>query len=189
VSASCVSDELCEFYRRLADPATIERSGQFIARNDLDLPEVAAACGELLVTSAAFSDQWFDLADDDGEPAVVIKVLDEDAETVVDLAAWPIASPDRVHMMFGRSPMLGLAAAVNPSTYFLDRPLRIFRSALDWLRAGGIGCVIINEFASARILLDAPGLYAGENEAHANELRRISAQLVDPSKILFPKAL
>lgn len=153
-AAELLFEARCELIRRASQPAVIERSGAFCRQQGLDFVEVEAACGFTAILPVAFDSGRFAFAEDgDGEAAVVIEVFDENAETI-DLAAWPVGAPDRVRTMFGIALALGVAAARNPATYALGRPLRVMKSGLDWLRAGGIGCVILDPVEGVRLLRD-----------------------------------
>jgi hypothetical protein len=174
-----------ELLRRTSEPACVEASGQYIRQHHLDFANVEAAAGFLAVLPLRIEQAWFDFADE-GELGVVIEAFGEDGETVDDLAAWPVAAPDRLYSMFGRVPVLGAANISNPATYFLGRPLQVHRTALSWLKAGGTGCVVVNEPAAARMLIDVPGNYAGEDRKHAVDLRRMGERLLDPKRILYP---
>lgn len=176
-----------ELLRRAEQLPSFEATSHFVSEHGLDWDEIEACAGLLAVMPVRFDGDRFDFDDgEESEPAIVVEVLGEDGETVLDISAWPAASPARVRTLLGRAPMLGLAAAVNPSTYFLERPLCVFRSALDWLRAGGRGCVLLDPRAGARVLRDAPGRIAAEDTAHAVELRAAIESLFEIERIVCP---
>ena len=72
----------------------------------------------LVVTRARFfPDRRFEFCDD-GIPVAVCEVLGDDAETVIDLVAWPIMRPDKFATALGAAGGLGADQAKKPSTFF-----------------------------------------------------------------------
>src|SRR5215475_7217552 len=71
----------------------------YIRNTGIDVPTVCRFAGVLAVTHCIFYDhRRFDFADPserEAEPAAVIQALGEDAETVIDLVAWPLDAPNR----------------------------------------------------------------------------------------------
>lgn len=118
----------------------------------------------------------------------VIEAFDADSETVIDLVGWPIDRPAKPRCMFGRVGLLGIANAMNPATYFLDKPLRIARSPLQWLQTGGTGACVIDPRRAAFELIDASGMgrIAGEDHHHTRQLVRLAESVVDRTRFVSP---
>jgi hypothetical protein len=146
-------------------------------------------CGAMTVVPVRFfPGARFDFNDDEegAHRALVMEVLDFDAETVIDLAAWPLHRPEKVASMFGRSPLLGMHNVSNAATYSFDKALVVHRSPLGWLQAGGGGCAIVVPALAAHVLNDAPGKVSGEDAEHAREIGRLVSSIVDLGKIVAP---
>ncbi|WP_131113673.1 hypothetical protein [Lichenihabitans psoromatis] len=122
----------------------------------------------------------------DGTKAAVIEAIAADAESVTDIVAWPVDDPNCVLTMFGTS-VLGEAAAANPSTFFDNRPLRLFRSPLGWLQAGCDGAVILDLPRAARWLRDIDGRLAAEDTAHALQIEMALLATIKVGRILVPR--
>lgn len=166
---------------------TMTASSDYRLAHGLDWRLIAAHAGTLAVVQVEFLPQGrFEFADD-GEPAAVIEALDTDGETVLDLVAWPVAEPTRVTSLFGRAPLVGMYAAVNPATYFWDRPLQVHRTPLDWLKAGFDGCAVVEPRLAARVLNDdVPGRIAGQDAEHARELATLLRSVVNVDRVVAP---
>ncbi|WP_158876542.1 hypothetical protein [Antarcticirhabdus aurantiaca] len=153
-----------------------------------DPDPIAKGCGLLVVTSIrrvgktrfAFAEKG-----ERGVPAAVILVFGRDGTSVVDLAGWPMARPTELRTMFGAASMLGVSNVHRAATYAFG-PLRVWRTALGWLRGGAAGAVILNPPEAARDLLDAPGRIAGEDHHHAVALAGLVASLFDKSRFVAP---
>lgn len=120
--------------------------------------------------------------------AFVCEVLDTDAETAIDLVAWPLQRPDYVLTMFGRAPAVGLWEAENPASYFMGKSLPMRRTPLEWLAAGCTGAAIINNRLAARWLLDLPGPVAARDYAHARQLHKIKQTLAEGIKVMVAES-
>jgi len=159
----------------------------FVREHRINMDEVRAHAGLLELLPLIFDGDRFDFADDGkGELGIVLEALDADGETVLDLVAWPISAPERIATMFGSAAMLGLAAAVNPATFYMDGALRIHRRAIDWLRSGCEGAVIVDTRRAARVLLEVTGRIAAEDTAHAIDLARAMSDLLNLERIVVP---
>lgn len=174
-----------ELLRRAS--VTISASAAYVAEHGLDHRLVEAHAGLLALISVEFCEpSRFEFADT-GEPAAVVEALDSDGETLVDLVAWPVADPTRVSTMFGRAPLVGGYAALNPATYFFDRPLQVHRTPLDWLKAGCDGCAVVVPALAARVLNDdVPGRIAGQDPGHAREIAALLESIVDIARVVAP---
>jgi hypothetical protein len=117
----------------------------------IDETTIRARCGLIWTQRLQFfPGRRFDLVDDEGEgePAVFIECFGADAWTRVDCCAWPVGRPADFALAFGFADLLGVDQIRNPASYFGGRPLPIFRTPETWLRAGGEGCVILNELTA-----------------------------------------
>jgi hypothetical protein len=97
----------------------------------------------------------------------------------LDLVAWPLEAPARATSMFRRVGLLGLWWAFNKATYIFDEPLQVYKTPLDWLRAGCAGCAVVAPPLAARDLLDVPGRVAGQDVGHALQLADLLRSHVD----------
>ena len=162
---------------------------RYMREQSIDLAE-AEACAGLLTVNAIRprSDGGFNF-DERGIEGAVIEVLGEDAETITDLVGWPTASPHRWRRWAGTAGALGTAAAVNASTYFGGQPLRIYRTPLRWLQAGGVGFCPLDQKWSIQYLREIAiiaGTLAAEDDLHAAELVASRYALVDEQRVVVP---
>jgi hypothetical protein len=175
-------DYRAELVRR-AEP-TPEWSA-YVAAENIDLT-VYAFIGILGVTRARFfPDRRFEFFDN-GIPVAVCEVLGDDAETVIDLVAWPVARPDKFATALGVASGLGTDQAKNPSTFFASQPLLIHRTPLGWIKSCCRGAMILNRLTAPTWLGAALGPIAGEDLEHACELARLLHPHVSPRRILAP---
>lgn len=99
---------------------------------------------------------------DEGEPWVILPVYDD--WELVDLVAFPTSAPDNWLLRLGVGWLLGLNDG-RPSLENQET-VRLHRSPLDWLRAGGDGISILDWSAPelftlndlAGIVVDDPGV-------------------------------
>ncbi len=134
----------------------------------------------------------FDLPNegDDRTTGVIIKAIDADGVSPLDLVGWPLADPGDVRTLLGRAPILGLEAAFNPATYYLEHPLIVHRTALAWLQANCEGAAVVIPKLAARTFLEITtmgGLIGAQDPAHACELQNMLYALVDQVEIVIPK--
>jgi hypothetical protein len=150
----------------------------FIRNNALDVPTVWRFAGVLAVTHCVFYDhRRFDFADPaerETKPAAVIEAHGDDAETVIDLVAWPLDAPGRFGSLFGDAMLLGVDRVGNPATYFGGQHLQLYRTPLAWLQAGCAGAVIIDPHGARFVLRRALGPIAGEDLDHARAIQRLT---------------
>jgi len=111
----------------------------------------------------------YEYDDELGEPGFILAVHAIDAETAIDLIAWPIRRPEMFAPHFGYAGLLGGDAAVNPAS-FVDAPCPIWATPLSWLQADLRGCVVLDPCLGAPILRQAPGPFQCENTDHAKWL-------------------
>jgi len=130
----------------------------------------------------------FEFASDhqDQFPAFVCEAFGPDGECAVDIVAWPLERPGHVMTMFGRCGLLGAWEAINPASYYLNTPLLMHRTPLDWLKAGCRGAVVVVPHVAARMLLDLPGKVAAQDEVHGQELERLRRSVLPVDQILVP---
>ena len=123
---------------------------------------------------------------DDQFPAIVCEAFGSDGETVIDLVAWPLDRPKHVMTMFGRCGLLGAWEAMNPATYYLDAPLLLHRTPLEWMQAGCRGAVVVVPHVAARMILDLPGKVAVRDADHGRQIEAIRQSVLPPNQVLVP---
>jgi hypothetical protein len=165
-----------------------EEVDRYVRLNAIDLEALNAHAGILVVTPCTFDNGRFQFHDD-GKPAVVIEVLGADAETTIDLAAWPVDTPEAFATALGDADALGIANVDNPATWALGNVLRMHRMPLAWLKAGCGGCCILNNRYVHIWLGKALGPVAVEDIEHG----RLLATMLDPrpfprNQILVPQS-
>ena len=175
-----------QFYQR-AD--WTKATADYVAEHDIDLAAVNAYAGLITVTDCTFpGNGHFTLADEGGKAAAVIEVLDEDDETIIDLAAWPVDRPDAFATMFDAD-ALGMARVVNPATWAFGGVLNVWRTPLRWLQAGCQGCVILDHRNVASWLREALGPIEVEDVEHAKQVEAMLNLPPWPRKqILVPRS-
>jgi hypothetical protein len=160
----------------------------YIRNTGIDVPTVRRFAGVLAVTYCIFYDhRRFDFADPgerEAEPAAVIAALGDDAETVIDLVAWPIAEPDRFASLFSDVAVLGADRVANAASYFGGQHLQLYKTPLRWLQAGCNGAVVIDPHGGRFVLRRALGPVAGEDIDHARAIQKLSR--LPPGRILAP---
>lgn len=158
----------------------------YLAANGLRFTDFAPFVGTMALTRCRyFKGRRFDF-DSEGRNSIVIEVLADDGETIIDLCAWPVDVPDKHATACGVAKGLGGWHIANSATYFLDRPLRIWRSPLTWLRNGCQGAVILDESRAGLWLADALGPIAAEDVDHGRRLLSALAPWVPMQNIVVP---
>ena len=113
-----------------------------------------------------------------------VAVIDPDAATPIDLVAWHMDQPNRWWLRRGTAVLLGEIEIVYAETY--GEPIRIYRTPLDWLKAGGEGVVIL-DWTEAWFHLRGLKLGA-EDHQHGEELqRRLRPPWSKGPQILVPR--
>ncbi len=140
-------------------------------RLGLNWAETDAHAGGPLMAPVKFSGQWFDF-DADGVEAAVIEIRAADAWTVLDLLAWLPAIPDRWFLAVGGSAALGVAHAMNPTTYASGLPLQIYKSPASWLQERCFGAVLLDLDTGVEWMtsLSLAGTIAVRDDAHARQI-------------------
>jgi hypothetical protein len=117
-----------------------------------------------------------------GEIAFITSVLDDDAESHLDLVAWSACDPATFATMFGAS-VLGLNNVLDPAS-FANGPCRLYSTPLAWLQADCVGAVVL-DYAAARLAMkNAPGLFTVDTLALAEDLA--DSGILPASRILVP---
>lgn len=163
----------------------------FLRANDLDPRALEPFAGTIGVAPCRFTQppRRFGF-DPDGAFAAFFEVLAiEDGELVVaDLVAFDVANPTIFGTLEGYGVLLGADQIENPSSYLGGRPLRVHRTPLSWLQAGCSGVVVLDERRAGARLAGALGNLACEDEEHARQVARITAGMLSPRRIVFPRA-
>lgn len=154
----------------------------------VDFAGTVPSCGGVFLAEVEPAGARFEPVEG-GRLAAWCDVLAEDAETVIDVVAWPIDQPAHWWTLAGTAPALGLAHAANPATYALGFPLRLHRTPLAWLQAECDGAVILNRLAGGRWLreLEAPRVAAADAD-HAAEIDAALKAAYPLPRILLPAA-
>ena len=132
-------------------------------------------CARVLVEGSRF------IPDSDGAPAFITPVVelrggdteqiaDRHSGETVDLVAWHPAHPERWALRTGIGRCLGYVA-----WWQAEKPTRVWRSPLAWLRARCDGIVLLTTETEERhsILMQLRGGIVAEDRRHAAELRAI----------------
>lgn len=182
---SIVQEARAEFYDRaldqMSDNLDLLRS---LGLNSQALPTYLGALAVVKVTFDAIEGWDFS---DHGEPAIVAEVFGRDGETPIDLVAWPVDAPDQFETFAGYGEGFGIEQVNVASSYFGGRPLVVHRTPLKWLRAGGLGVVILNQRNAPEWLGEARGCLATESIGHGHQLARLLLGYFPPSRILAPR--
>jgi len=121
-----------------------------------------------------------------GDPAIVFPVHDEGMRPV-DLIAWRPNDRLRWWLLLDQGAVLGAPNVVNPASY-VDGPLKVHPSPLEWLQAGcQDGVVILNAARARPVLRQALGPIAATDIAHARRLERALAPEITADRILIPE--
>ena len=174
---------LADFYERAEWSRT---AADFARDHALPLDEVQAHAGLFSVCYCRFeSGRRFDF-DDAGSAAAVVEVLAEDAATVIDLVAWPLADPLQFATALGEADLAGIQNVRNPASYASGRALRVWRTPLRWLQAGCNGVAILSDRFAGHWLSQALGPVVAEDMEHGRDLRQVLGRRFDPARLLVP---
>jgi hypothetical protein len=169
----------------LTEPAWSSRTLAFIRDEVLPMDEIEAHVGVFAAMSCTFAYGFFEF-NDDSEAAIVFEVLGDNDESTIDLCAFSLERSNVFGTAIGAATVLGGARVANPATWFAG-PLPIFRTPLNWLKAGGQGAVILNHRQAPVVLGQALGPILAEDVQHARDLKMmLCSPLVDPANILAP---
>lgn len=128
----------------------------------------------------------FDFTDKGGFRALVCEALAEDAETTIDLVAWPLDRPAHVMSAFGKCAYLGAFDVHNPATYCMGYPLVVHKTPLDYMRAGFRGAAIVTPKLAARQFIDIPGQIAAQDYRHGRDLKRLIESVIPRDRVVVP---
>jgi hypothetical protein len=169
-NASLMADEVRDEFFANREPSLREWRQLREAGVPLDAlcrPIMILAGSVVLDRPAGFS--FAEPGDADAERVFLIAVHDEDGG-FLDIAAWQPAR-SWVGLWLGRAWALGQERVLDPRAAD-HAALPVWRSPLNWLRAGRQGIVLVRPRVGAYVLDDAGPLLA-EDVAHAVELRRL----------------
>lgn len=157
----------------------------YARRHAIDLAAVEPAIGVPVLAAVRYgADRSFDPGG--RTPSMVIEARGEDGDDVLDLVAWPLERPTKFARLYGRASVLGAHALLDLATYRDDRPVRMHRTPLAWLQARCDGAVLLDPVRGGRVLLDAPGRIAAEDDAHAGELAAALEASLRLDRIVVP---
>ena len=145
----------------------------YVRAEQLDIIQLAQRAIVVAVTHCRFfAPQRFEFSDA-GQLSAVIEVFGPDDETVIDLCAWPLKTPEQFATLLGRAAILGSNALINPASWFADQKLRAWHTPLQWLKAGCSGIVPLEQSRRThRMLGQALGQITCEDRLHCHELWR-----------------
>ena len=123
--------------------------------------------------------------DMEGAPAFVVEVPDA-VWRPVDWLAWPMRAPERWAVLDGLSWCLGEPALIDAATYFDGGALKVVRTPIDWLRAGGHALMILRPELAWLGLGHCPRL-AAQDAAHGRELERLLRPPKPTTEIMVPR--
>jgi hypothetical protein len=139
------------------------RLGQLLRDQGIDYSAVMHRTGPVCLRRIVVDDCScsFEVDEEYGELAFIFAVHDLDAESVIDLVAWPIKRPRAFATYLAFAGLLGGDAAINPAS-FVDGPCPIWASPLSWLQSDLRGCVVLRAEVAAPVLDQAPGKFQCE---------------------------
>lgn len=179
-----------EFYARASNLLFSPVYAKYAQGHALDIERITYFAGATSVLEIVdCGNGRFDFAGN-GEPieAFVIDVIDADGETHIDIAAWPVDNPGHVLTMFGRAPLMGMWAALNPASYYMGKPLIMHRTPLEWLMSGCSGAAVLVPDLAARLLIDLPGPIAARDHQHRLQLQKLMHSVVDADSVIVSGA-
>ena len=158
----------------------------FLNRHRLNQRNVEAYCGVLTVALVAiFGDNRAERVfqfDPDGIPAVVIEAFEVDAFSPMDIIAWPLFQPHLFATAIREVDLLGAANMVRRN----GKPLYVYKTPLDWLKAGCTGCVPINRRWAGHWLDKAGGPFIAQDMEHGREVRELLGFASARHRVLAP---
>lgn len=101
---------------------------------------------------------------------------------LIDALAFNPSKPDQWWLRRGDADLLGAGALDH---LYLDAPLQIHRTPLDWLRSGAQSCVVLNWQRAAPRLRSVSTLVA-EDADHARDIRNQLQQTLSIPEIRLP---
>ena len=169
--------------RLFNQPMPDQAAWRYLEEAGVDLNAICDLANPIVCTNGSIDDGSFTF-DPLGEAFLVTSVLGEDAETTVDFVGWSAREPEKFGSMYRTCGVLGIDQLLNPATYVDGAPCLIWRTPLNWLRAGCKGAVILDADMAKNPLRAAPGLLAAETLEHARQL--VAAGLLPKSRLVVP---
>ena len=174
----------------LVDLARLQAGARYIREAGIDFNVAQVACGGCFIAPVVAVPPRSFTIDESGGDGVVVEALAEDGQCI-DLVTWRPSQPERWRTLLGVAPALGMAAAVNPGSYFDGLPLQIFRSPEEWLQASCDGAALLDPERGARWLLSLDGIagtLAPRDDAHAAEIEAARLALATRQRLVVPVA-
>lgn len=145
----------------------VKRADEILARHGVTDPNARQLCGLVrIVRMGKFYEPH-----PDGEYAIILPVIDVDE--LVELVAFDPRTPEKWFQRLGGEQLLGGDALANQ---LLNKPLRIFRTPLSWMKGRCDGVVLFDIDRAFIDLKTAPNGIVGEDDAHTDEARRAMTQ-------------
>lgn len=149
-----------------ADSLTVQWLGSY----DIEIDEITNLVGPVCRHAVTFYGATRFEFDPFGEGAFCIVLTDEDAKTELDVLAWSARDPVTFGTLLGQAGLAGAAAITNPASYTGGKACPVWRTPLDWLRAGCEGACVVDPIMARPVLARAPGMLLVEHFDHAQEL-------------------
>lgn len=160
----------------------------YVNLHELDLEAVNAYAGILAIVGCKFLGNGAFKFDAGGEPGVVIEVLADDAETTIDLVAWPVDASEAFATAVGDGYALGIGNVTNAASWALGNVLRIHRTPLAWLQAGCSGVCALDHRFMTHWLRAALGPIAVEDAEHGRQvLAMLNPRPFPKNRIIVPR--
>lgn len=137
-----------------------------VSRRALLTPE--GICGAFGVAPIEPHSFRFDFSES-GREAVAIG-LRGIGDDLVDLVAWFPDTPGKWWLRFGLVVFAGEEAVARAS--FFRKPLRLYETPLDWLRAGCLGAAVLDSLADIRLDLENVAMIECASLAHGRDIER-----------------
>ncbi len=131
---------------------------------------------------ASFENGRFCFDNGFGQVAFATCIYDEDAESLIDLVAWPARDPEAFGTLIG-SPVLGIDQLMNPAS-FIGKPCMLHTTPLAWFQSGCSGAVILDLVGARTALRCAPGAFTTATLEGAKTL--LSSGVVPGNRLLVP---
>jgi hypothetical protein len=170
----------------VARPADALAVSRYLSREGVDCHTAYALAGPIVLSEIVFAYGGIFSFTLTGEPAFVVIVNDEDAETPVDLVAWSASDPRRFGVYFGDAGVLGADQVLNQASYFRGGLLACHRTPLAWLRAGCRGCIVLRPANARTLLARRLGPILAEDLRHGSWLLRNLAPTLVESDVFVP---
>lgn len=169
-------------------------ANRWLRHQGVDVPAVVNLTGPIVQSRiVALPGGLFSFAGDrpDSFLAFVHVIHGDDAETPVDLIAWTKDRPAAMYRYFAYADCIASDQVGNPTSYFAGSGLQIHDTALDWLKRGCSGAVVLDADAFRHRLTNVkPKIkqirLVGSTIARARELARQLSPMPDRVQIFVP---